>query len=88
MGLSFKESLTPTPIMVKQMNDAKLNKFSLPIARELARRYDDESKFIKDSYIELNGDNVNYKVYDKMNQIKAQIMKEYFVEELKENEIN
>ena len=26
MGLSFKESLTPTAIMVKQMNEAKLNK--------------------------------------------------------------
>lgn len=82
VGLSFKESLTPTSIMVKQMNEAKLNKYSLPVARELAKRYDDETKFIKDSYIEMEGDKVNEAVYNSMDQIKAQILKDYFVQEI------
>lgn len=88
MGLSFKESLTPTAIMVKQMNEAKLNKYSLPVARELAMRYDDETKFIKDSYIEMVGDKVNESVYDSMDQIKAQILKDYFIQEILKSEKN
>ena len=88
MGLSFKESLTPTPIMIKQMNEAKLNKYSLEIARELAKRYDDETKFIKDSYIEMEGDKVNEAVYNNMDQIKAQILKDYFIQEILKSEKN
>ena len=86
MGLSFKESLTPTAIMVKQMNEAKLNKYSLPVARELAKRYDDETKFIKDSYIDMEGDKVNESVYNSMDQIKAQILKDYFKQEILKSE--
>lgn len=88
MGLSFKESLTPTAIMVKQMNEAKLNKYSLPVARELAKRYDDETKFIKDSYIDMEGDKVNESVYNSMDQIKAQILKDYFKQEILKSEKN
>ena len=93
MNLTFKDCLNPTPIMIKQMNDAKLNRYSLPVARELAKKYDDFTKEIKDEFIKFHQtedgkDIINQEVYDKMNQIKAQIMKEYFVEELKENEID
>ena len=88
MGLSFKEALTPTAIMVKQMNEAKLNKYSLEVARELAMRYDDETKFIKDSYIEMEGDKVNESVYNSMDQIKAQILKDYFKQEILKSEKN
>lgn len=82
-GMSFKEAMTPTSIMRDQLNKAKLNEYSLPVARELAKKYDDDSKKIKDSYIELNGDSVNQEIYNKMNQIKAEIMKHHFIETLK-----
>ena len=44
--------------------------------------YDNQSKFIKDSYIEMEGDKVNESVYDNMDQIKAQILKDYFIQEI------
>ena len=68
------------------MNEAKLNKYSLEVARELAMRYDDETKFIKDSYIEMEGDKVNEAVYNSMDQIKAQILKDYFKQEILKDE--
>lgn len=81
-GMSFKDSITPTPYKVKEMQDAKMNKFSLEKARQLAKKYDDDTKEIKDSFIQINGDFVDVEVYNKMNSIKAEIMKSYFVEGL------
>lgn len=86
IGMSFKDSINPTPYKVKEMQDAKLNKFSLAEARQLAKKYDDDTKTIKDGYIQLYGDSINQEVYNKMNQIKAEIMKSYFVETLRGGE--
>ena len=88
-GMSFKEAMTPTSIMIPQMNEAKLNKYSLPVARELAKKYDDDSKRIKDLFVTQNQnsegkDIINQGIYDKMNEIKAEIIKTYLVENLKE----
>ena len=86
-GMSFKEAMTPTSIMIPQMNEAKLNKYSLPVARELAKKYDDDSKRIKELFVVQNQnsegkDIINQDVYDKMNQIKANIIKTYLIENL------
>ena len=59
----------------------------------MAKEYDDKTKEIKDEFIKFHQtsdgkDIINQEVYGKMNQIKAQIMKEHFVEELKENEVD
>ena len=54
----------------------------------MAKRYDDETKFIKDSYIDMEGDKVNESVYDNMDQIKAQILKDYFKQEILKSEKN
>lgn len=88
-GMSFKEAMAPTSIMIPQMNEAKLNKYSLSVAGELAKKYDDGSKRIKDLFVAQNQnsegkDIINQDVYDKMNQIKANIIKTYLIENLKE----
>lgn len=87
-GWSFKDSMSPTPYKIKELQDAKLNKFSLEKARELASMYDNQSKFIKDSYVEMEGDKVNESVYNNMDQIKAQILKDYFKQEILKSEKN
>jgi hypothetical protein len=86
--MPFKEAMTPTSTMIPQMNEAKLNKYSLSVARELAKKYDDDSKRIKELFVTQyqnseGKDIINQDIYDKMNQIKANIIKTYLIENLK-----
>lgn len=91
-GMSFTEAMTPAPYNKIQLKDIKLGKLSLEEAEELAKYYDDQTKRTKDIFINYHSkdgkDIINQEVYDKMNQIKAQILKQYFTEELKENEVD
>lgn len=85
-NIPFKEAMQPTPSMKGMLLKAKLNEYSLEEAEELATKYDDLSKEMKDNYIEAMGDKViDPEAYDKLGEIKAEVLKQYFTETLLEN---
>lgn len=85
-GMSFKEAMTPSDDIRKLLMGAKLNKFKLKKAEELAIQYDEETKFLKDSFIEKNGDHVvDEDAYNQLNNIKVAILKTHFKEVLKDD---
>lgn len=63
--------------------NSKLNKFPLEIAKELAINYDKLNCELKDNYIAQNGVTCNTTPYDKLNEIKTEVIRQWFQEELK-----
>lgn len=72
-GKTFKECLTYHSDKEELMN-AKLSKFSLAEALQLAEYYDSDTKFFKDKFIEEQ-DEVNKDTLEKMNDIQYRIIK-------------
>ncbi len=82
-GLPFSLCLTTrSPEIDQQMLDAKLNRFSLEEALEIAERVDNENCALKDSYIEKYGVACDASVYDKLDALKVDILRTWFKEQL------
>ena len=83
-GIPFKECLkNHTRESWEMIIRAKLNDYPLDQARELAQRYDDENKALKDDYISQYGDGViDPGVYEELNDIKVRILRKHFKKEL------
>ena len=65
------------------MDKAKLNKFSLKEARQLAKKFDNFTKDIKDKYCEDHKeDSIDEKMYKILNEMKVEVYKMEFRKEL------
>lgn len=82
-GISFKECLTMhSPRLLKMMQDAKLNKYSLAEAKELATTFDENTNKIKQQFIEEHEKDFDGAAYKKLDDIKVEILKQWFREQL------
>lgn len=82
-GATFKECLEfHTKESLDLLKKAKLNKFSLDEALQLADMYDFNNNLLKDTYIEKYGDKVDSTPYDKLTELKIEILKKWFKEQL------
>lgn len=82
-GLSFKQSLTYFIPEIKEMcMKAKLNKYSLEEARELAQKYADEIHNIKEAYFLTHEPEVLDDIVTLLLDIKTAIFKQSFKEQL------
>lgn len=86
-GVPFKEAMVPDTKMKKYLTDIKLGKLKLSEAEKLAKEYDDDTKRIKDRYIEIHGDDIeNPQAYRKLDDMLARVLKQYFKEVLRDND--
>lgn len=82
-GKPFSECLKDfSTSALKCMMDAKLNKFSLSDAEQLAKEYVDDTTALKNSYINNTSEFVNTATYEKLEDIKVSLYKQSFKEEL------
>lgn len=80
-GMPFKVAMTPSDEVREMLLKAKLNSYTLFEAEGISISYDEESKFIKDSFIAQNGESIkDDEAYNKLNSIKVEILKSYFKE--------
>lgn len=82
-GMSFKEAMTPTHNIKEMLIAAKLNAYNLGRAEELAKKYDDETKVIKDDFISRTEEWVEVPTYNKLDSVKTRAIKKFFLEELR-----
>lgn len=82
-GMSFSECLK-TYSNRQLLIDAKLNKFTLEEAEELAKKYDDEDKAIKNDFIDKYQKylTVDTEAYNLLDKIRNELYKRAFKEEL------
>jgi hypothetical protein len=85
-GESFRECLVPTGKYRDLIMEAKLSKFSLEEALELANEHDRRNREMKDNYIAKYGDVVNTKPYERLDELKTKILKKYFRFEIMRDE--
>ena len=65
--------------------DAKLNDIPLEVAIELADTFNEETRTLKDTYIERYGDKiVDVEAYDQLDEIKVNILKKHFKKQLED----
>lgn len=64
------------------MFEAKLNKFSLEKALELAEIYDKENNKIKEDFIARDGDRIDTRPYKELDELKVEILRKHFKKEL------
>lgn len=82
-GMPFGKCLTQYDNETfKLMVDAKLNKFSLEEAIELADHFYDETEDLKNKFIEENGTECDSKPYEMLNNIKTNVLRQWFREQL------
>lgn len=82
-GMSFKQCLTERrPQTYIDMMLAKLNRFSLEEAVEMANRLDEENIKMKNDYIEKYGQECDGAPYEKLKEIKTNVLKQWFKEQL------
>lgn len=81
-GEPFKSCLTPSPKIRELLFEAKLNKFSLEKALELAEIYDKENNKIKEDFIARDGDRIDTRPYKELDELKVEILRKHFKKEL------
>lgn len=82
-GMSFKQCLTERrPQVYIDMMMAKLNRYDLETAVAMADKYDAENCRLKDEFIEKYGQGCDSRPYEKLSQIKVDILKQWFKEQL------
>lgn len=85
-GIPFSQCLTERDkATLDRLNDAKLNNFSLKQALEIADELDKENGELKDKWIAEHGTKVDDTVYKEIDDIKVDVLKQWFKEQLKEN---
>ena len=72
-----------SPRLLKMMQDAKLNKYSLAEAKELATTFDENTNKIKQQFIEEHEKDFDGAAYKKLDDIKVEILKQWFREQLR-----
>ena len=84
--MSFKECLDArTGANYELSIDAKLNDIPLEVAIELADTFNEETRTLKDTYIERYGDKiVDTEAYDQLDEIKVNILKKHFKKQLED----
>lgn len=85
-GISFKECLDArTGANYELSIDAKLNDIPFETAIELADTFSEETRALKDTYIERYGDKiVDTEAYDQLDEIKVNILKKHFKKQLED----
>lgn len=84
-GTSFADCLTArSDATLSRLIDAKLNNFSLKYAIELADALDAENCAMKDKFIAENGTACNPSAYEKLDDIKVEILRTWFKEQLED----
>lgn len=82
-GKSFKECLsTYSDDKLEMLKAAKLNRYSLEEAIELADFYDADNNRMKDEYISAHEEFVDPTPYNALNKLKVEILKKWFKEQL------
>ena len=82
-GMSFRECLEHhEPAALNMMINAKLNLYSLDEALSIADRLNAETDSIKNSFIEKNGTSCDNVPYKELEQIKVDVLKQWFKEQL------
>lgn len=64
------------------MTEAKLNTIPLADALKIAKELDDENAAMKNKYIDEHGTDCNVSSYDKLEQIKVDVLRQWFKEQL------
>ena len=64
------------------MQDAKLNKYSLAEAKELAAEFDTNTNQIKRDFVEKHEGEFNPEPYQKLDKIKVEVLKQWFRKQL------
>lgn len=82
-GMPFTDCLTShdeqTLIL---MTEAKLNTIPLADALKIAKELDDENAALKNKYIDEHGTNCDSTAYTKLEQIKVDVLRQWFKEQL------
>ena len=81
-GEPFKDCLRPSSDRFQLIMDAKLSKFTLDEALTIANIYDSCTNKLKQTYLDNNSDLVDEDTYKKLDNIKIDILKKHFREEL------
>lgn len=82
-GVPFARCLTMHNVdTLRLMMDAKLNMFPLQKAIDLADKYDEENSRLKDEFINNNGMGCNSLPYLELDNIKVEILRQWFKEQL------
>lgn len=68
--------------MLILMTEAKLNTIPLADALKLAKEFDDENAAMKTKYIDEHGADCNSEPYEKLEQIKVDVLSQWFKEQL------
>ena len=85
MGLSFKDSMHPSPYIRKKLFDLKLGKYSLADVEALCKDIDSETKKLKDDYIKENGEEIQDSlIFSRLDNIKVEVLTSFFKEVFKE----
>lgn len=83
-GENFNSCLQPSFLILEQLQSAKLNRYSLKEAEDIANSMINEIKFIKDSFVEKTGElNIYPDIYNTLDIIKFKTIKQRIKEEVK-----
>lgn len=82
-GVPFAQCLTTyDDDILALLQKAKLNQFSLADAIEIADYYDSQNNEIKNAFIEKHGDTIDPMPYQKLDEIKVELLRQWFREQL------
>ena len=82
-GMPFDKCLTThDEQMLILMTEAKLNTIPLADALKLAKEFDDENAAMKNQYIDEHGTECDAAPYEKLEQIKVDVLRQWFKEQL------
>ena len=82
-GMPFDKCLTThDERMLILMTEAKLNTIPLADALKLAKELDDENAALKTQYIDEHGTECDATPYEKLEQIKVDVLRQWFKEQL------
>ena len=76
-GEEFKSCLYPSQGILKDLEDAKLNRYSLKKAEDIAYTMMNETKFIKDSFIQNNSECDTSQFYHNLDNIRFNVMRDF-----------
>lgn len=81
-GEEFKSCLYPSQAILRELEDAKLNKYSLKEAEDIAYTMMNETKFIKDSFIQNNSEFDTSQFHYNLDTIRFNAMRDFLKREV------
>lgn len=85
-GVPYKDCLKPDQEFRNYCVDIKVHPMDLEKAKEMAERLDRETYEIKEMYA-VGKDTINYQAYEKLDNLKVEILKKFFKEEILDRKI-